>query len=96
MQNFDQYHGKLFRDCGTKKIINELHSRGTYIDGNSEIGAYGRSNLCNLILVRHLIRLQEQPQIGFLSPKRPNFLYACETYSELPSNLSVIIIANKS
>ena len=53
------------------------------LDGNSEIGAHVRNNLCYLICVRHLIR-PEQAQ-------KPILLSACAIYSELPSNISTMI-----
>ena len=52
------------------------------LDGYSEIGSHVRSNLC----LRHLIR--SRAVTNFFSPKRPTFIYACATYSELPSNIS--------
>ena len=53
------------------------------LDGNTKMGVSARSNLCYLICVRHLNRSREN-----FSPKRPVFLHACGTYSELPSNIS--------
>ena len=41
------------------------------------LGEHVRSNLCYLIYLRHLIK-----------PKRPFFLHACATCSELPSDIS--------
>ena len=41
------------------------------------------SDICYLIWSRH----QEQSQIGFFYSKRPIFLHACATRSELPSNI---------
>ena len=61
----------------------------TYIlYGNSEMGAHMRSNLCNLIYLRHFIRSREDTNRDFFSPKRPFSLQSCATYSELPSNIS--------
>ena len=50
-------------------------------DGNSEIGAHVRSDLCYLICLRHLIKPSSVTnRIFFL----PIFLHTCATYSELP------------
>ena len=49
------------------------------IDGNSEISAHVRSNLCYFICLRHSIR-----------SKRPIFLHACAICSELQSNTSTM------
>ena len=57
-------------------------------EGNSEIGAHARKNLFYLIGLRHLIRLRVVSNRFFLSPKRPIFLHACTTCSELPYNIS--------
>ena len=62
----------------------------TFLDGNSEIGAQVRSNLYYLICLRRL-NSSGQSQIGFFSLKRPIFLHACTTCSELPSNISTMI-----
>ena len=60
-----------------------------YLDGNSEIGAHVRSNLCYLTCFRHLISSRAVTN-RFFSPKRPLYLYACAKRSELPSNISTI------
>ena len=57
------------------------------LDGNSEIAAYVRGNLC-FDLSKALDR--EPSHIGFISPKRPRFLHVCATCSELPSNISTM------
>ena len=49
------------------------------LDGNSEIGAYGRSNLCYLTFQRHSIKSRA---VIFFYPKRPIFIHACATWSE--------------
>ena len=60
------------------------------IDGNSEIGAHARSNLCYLNCLRHLIRLRAIKNLIFFLQERPIFLDTCATCSELPSNISTI------
>ena len=58
------------------------------LHGNSEIGAHVKSSLCYLICLRHLTSLGVvKNRIFFL---RPNFLHACATYFELPSNISTM------
>ena len=61
------------------------------LDGNSEIGGQVRSNLCYLICLRHLIR-SEQSHIGFLFRKKDTDLHDCAACSELPSNISSMIL----
>ena len=54
------------------KILDEFKSRlsinSWYLDGNPEIGAHVRSNLCYLICLRHLIRSRAVTRY-FLSEK---------------------------
>ena len=50
------------------------------LDSNSEIGAHVKSNLCFLTI---------------FPKKRPIFLHACATYSELPPNISSMRRAHK-
>ena len=52
------------------------------LEDNSEIVAHVRSNLCNLICSRRLIRPRAQ---------RPIFLHACAACSELPSYMSTMM-----
>ena len=59
------------------------------LDGNSEIGVHVRSNICFFDLCKAFDKIE----IVFLSPKRPIFLHACETCSELPCNISTILPA---
>ena len=61
------------------------------LDGNPEIGANVRSNLSYLICSRHLIRSRNVTDRIFFSPKITIFLHACDTCSELPSNISTIV-----
>ena len=54
------------------------------LDGNSEIGAHLRSNLCKLICLTHLIKSR--------AVTNRNYLRSCVlTCSELPSNLSTMV-----
>ena len=59
------------------------------LDGNSEIGAYVRVNICYLICLLQLLRASTVTNRIF-SPKRPIILYACATCYELPSDISII------
>ena len=59
------------------------------LDGNSEIGAYVRSNLCYLMSLK-------QSQITFVLTKKPIVLHACATCSELQSNLGTISLDGNS
>ena len=60
------------------------------LDGDSVIVAHVRSNLCNLICLRHLIiSISVNNQI-FFSPKRPIFRHACATCSKLQSNIDTM------
>ena len=54
-------------------------------DGNFEIGAHVVANLCSLISLRHL---RDVTNRMFFSPKRPTFLHACATCSEIPSDIT--------
>ena len=56
------------------------------LDGNSETGAYVRSNLCYLSCLSHLIRSRAIENDFF--PSKTYFLQACAKCSELPSNIS--------
>ena len=59
------------------------------LNGNTEIGDV-RRHLCYLICFRHWSD-REESQNGFFSPKRPIFLLAWATYSELPFNVSTMV-----
>ena len=59
------------------------------LDGDSEIGAQVRINLCYLICLRHLIRSRAVTNRIF-STKSLIFLHACATRSRLPSNTSAM------
>ena len=60
------------------------------LDGNRDIGAHLRSNLCYFICLRHFIR-SRTVKIWIFSPKSPILLPACTTWFELPSNISTIV-----
>ena len=64
------------------------------LDGNSEIDARVRSNLCYLTCPRHSIRSRPFALRMFFSPKIPIFPHACATYSELPRNISTMDLAS--
>ena len=55
------------------------------IQGNPTICAHVESNLCYMI-TQDLSLVRGQSKIDLFSPKRPIFLHACATGSELPSN----------
>ena len=57
------------------------------LDGNSEIGVHFTKNHWYLICLRHLIT----NRILF-TMKRPIFFHVCTTCSELPSNISTMIL----
>ena len=46
-----------------------------YLDGNSEIGAHVKNNLCYLICLRHLIKSRAVTNQICFAPKRPMFLW---------------------
>ena len=58
------------------------------LDGNSEIGAHVRSNLCYLIFLRHLLRSRTVTIVS----EKTTFLYAGATCFELPSNTRTMIM----
>ena len=61
-------------------------------DGNSEIGTHVRSNNCNLICFRLLIRLSAVTNQIFSSfLKWPIFFHAWAPCSKLPSNISTFL-----
>ena len=74
--------------CSLSHDQNLLHewSMELILDGNPEVGAQVRNILCYLICLRHLIRSRAVTNWIF-SPKRPFYLHAFATYSELPSNI---------
>ena len=45
-----------------------------YLEGNSEIGAQVRSNICHLICSRHLIRSRVQPEIVYFFSENTFFI----------------------
>ena len=64
------------------------------LDSTWEIVALVRSNLYYSIVVRPLILSRAvTDRIVFFSLKRPVFLHACATCSELPSNISTMLSA---
>ena len=65
----------------------QMFDYGTYIGW--KLDAHVRSNLCYLICLRHLLRSRAVMNRIF-SPKRPMFVHACATSSELPSNISTV------
>ena len=59
--------------------VSKVNGRTTYtmvpiLDGNSEICAHVRSNLCYLICLRHFFLYREQSQIGFICVEKTYFL----------------------
>ena len=61
------------------------------LDGNSEIDAHVRSNLCYVISSGHSNRYRSVTNLMFY-PKRPVFFHACATCSEIPSNISAMLM----
>ena len=61
------------------------------LNGSSEIGAHVRSNLCDLICLRHLIKTRAVTNRIF-SPKRFISLHACAICFELPSHISTMLV----
>ena len=59
------------------------------LDGNSLRGAHITRNISYSTCSRHLISSRAVTNRVFY-PKRPNFLHACATCIELPSNISII------
>ena len=63
------------------------------LEGNSEIGEHVRNNLRYLICLSHLIRPRAVTnQRNVFSPKIPIFLHTCTPISELPSNISTVVV----
>ena len=60
------------------------------LDGNSEIAAYEMSDLCYSISLMHLRRTRAVKNFNF-SPKRPVYLHAGATFSELPFNIGTMM-----
>ena len=63
------------------------------LDGNSELGAHARSNLCySTCLINRFFQLdRKQSRIGLFSLKSSIFPHACATCSELPYDISTMI-----
>ena len=61
------------------------------LDGDSKIVAHKRSDLCNLISLRHLIKSSTVTNCLFFSEKKTFFFNACVTSSELPSYASTMV-----
>ena len=59
------------------------------LDGNSEIGAYVRNNICYLICLMHFIRSRAVKNRE-CSSRKSFFHLACAACSEIPSALSTI------
>ena len=58
------------------------------LDGNSEIGAHVRSNLCYLICF-----IESSHKLNSFFPRKDLiFLHTCVTFSELPSNIKTVTI----
>ena len=62
------------------------------LDGNSEIVANVRNNISFAICLRHSIRSKAVTNCVFFSLRRPIFLHACATGSELPSMISTFLV----
>ena len=78
----------LWREAlGIKCRIGMLMVMVLILDGNSELVAHVRSNFRYQTCLRHLIRTRAVTIGFFFSPKRSIFLHACETCSELPSDI---------
>ena len=74
--------------CGTCSKLPLACSAVKPLDCNSEMGVQVQSKISNLIFLRHFLRSTEV-KIGF-SPKRPIFLHACGSCSELPPDISTM------
>ena len=73
------------------KLQNKLATLAFILDGNSEIAARIRRNLCYLICLRHLIWSRAVTDWIFFFPIKPILLHVCATCSQSPSNISTII-----
>ena len=62
------------------------------LDGNFTIGAHVRSNVCYLIFLRHLNKIESSHKSGFLSPKWSIFPYAHATRSVLQSSTTTMVV----
>ena len=63
------------------------------LDGHSEIDAQVRGKICDLIYLKHKVATLSiiyDLKSDFFNPKRHTFLYACVTFSDLPSNISTM------
>ena len=85
----------LYNFSGLKIVLKLLFLMVLISDGNSEIGAHVGSNLCYLFCLRHSVRSRAGTN-RILNPKMPIFLLACATCSELPSNISSIMLYRES
>ena len=60
------------------------------IDGNSYVGAHVMRYIWYFTGLRHLIEGSHKLDF-FLTPKRPIFLHACATFSDLPPNIGTTV-----
>ena len=77
-----------------KNVLIHGTFHGTYVlilDGNSEIGAHVRSNLCHLIWIRHLISSGVVLKGYFFYPKILFFFHAYATCYELPFYIGSVV-----
>ena len=62
------------------------------LDVNSEMGAHVKSNIFLFDLIKAFVYFERRHKLDLFSPKRSIFLYAFATCSELPSNISNMIM----
>ena len=72
-------------------FISPLSTIVLILDGNSEIGAHEELSLLSDLL-KAFDKIESSHKSHIFYPKGPIFLHACATCSQLPSNLSTIIV----
>ena len=72
--------------------VNSVLAMVLKLDGNSEIGAHVRNNVCYYLCLWHLIKSRAVTNRFFFAPKRHIFPHASATCSELPSNISTLVL----
>ena len=86
---FTQSESKVWYRSTSFLLVQHIPCMVPILNSNSV-----RCNLGYLICVRHLFRSRAVTNLIFVLQKRPVFLQACATYSELPSNTSAMIISS--
>ena len=81
----------IFSTLNGQGALNIIKTMVLILEGNWEIDAHVRSNLCYSICLWHLIRLRAVTNRTFFSLFENILFHACATYSEIPSYISAMI-----